>query len=37
MEKTPKHFRAAHPLLFISIILLAGIVFAKIFVQELLQ
>ncbi|NDD15784.1 MAG: ComEC/Rec2 family competence protein [Chitinophagia bacterium] len=36
MEKTPKHFRAAHPLLFISIILLAGIVFAKLFVQTLI-
>ena len=36
MEKTPKHFRAAHPLLFISIILLAGIVFAKLFVQALM-
>ena len=36
MEKSPTHFRAAHPLLFISIILLAGIIFAKLFVQELL-
>jgi competence protein ComEC len=36
MEKTPKHFKAAHPLLFISSILLAGTIFAKIFVQELL-
>ncbi len=36
MEKSPRHFRASHPLLFISIILLAGIVFAKLFVQELL-
>ena len=36
MEKSPTHFRAAHPLLFISGILLAGIIFAKLFVQELL-
>ena len=36
MEKSSTHFRAAHPLLFISIILLAGLIFAKIFVQELL-
>ena len=36
MEKSPQHFRASHPLLFISSILLAGIVFAKLFVQELL-
>jgi len=36
MEKSSTHFRAAHPLLFISIILLAGLIFAKLFVQELL-
>jgi len=36
MEKSAKHFRASHPLLFISSILLAGIIFAKLFVQELL-
>ena len=36
MEKSPTHFRAAHPLLFISSILLAGLIFAKLFVQELL-
>ncbi len=36
MEKSPKHFRASHPLLFISSILLAGLIFAKLFVQELL-
>jgi competence protein ComEC len=36
MEKSSTHFRAAHPLLFISGILLAGIIFAKLFVQELL-
>jgi len=34
MEKSPRHFRAAHPLLFISSILLAGLIFAKLFVQE---
>ena len=28
MEKSPQHIRAAHPLLFISSILLIGIVFA---------
>ena len=36
MEKSPRHFRAAHPLLFISSILLAGLIFAKLFVQELI-
>ena len=36
MEKTPKHFRAAHPLLFIASILLAGIIFAKLFVEALI-
>jgi len=36
MEKSPTHFRASHPLLFISSILLAGLIFAKLFVQELL-
>ena len=36
MEKSPTHFRASHPLLFISSILLAGHIFAKLFVQELL-
>ena len=35
MEKSPQHFRAAHPLLFIASLLLAGLVFAKLFVQEL--
>ncbi len=34
MEKSHRHFRAAHPLLFISSILLAGIIFANLFVQE---
>jgi len=36
MEKTPKHFRAAHPLLFIASVLLAGIIFAKLFVEALI-
>ena len=36
MEKSPQHFRAAHPLLFIASLLLAGLVFAKLFVQELI-
>jgi ComEC/Rec2-related protein len=36
MEKSSTHFRAAHPPLFISSILLAGLIFAKLFVQELL-
>ena len=36
MEKSPTHFRASQPLLFISSILLAGLIFAKLFVQELL-
>lgn len=35
MEKSPKHFRAAHPLLFIASILLVGLVFAKLFLQSL--
>ena len=35
MEKSPQHFRAAHPLLFIASLLLAGLVFVKLFVQEL--
>jgi competence protein ComEC len=36
MEKSSRHFRASHPLLFISSILLAGLIFAKLFVQALL-
>ena len=36
MEKSPQHFRAAHPLLFIASLLLAGLIFAKLFVQELI-
>jgi len=36
MEKSPRHFRAAHPLLFIASILLAGIFFAKLYLQSLL-
>ena len=36
MEKSPQHFRAAHPLLFIASLLLAGLVFAKLFVQEII-
>lgn len=36
MEKSSQHFKAAHPLLFIASLLLAGLVFAKLFVQELI-
>ena len=36
MEKSPQHFRAAHPLLFIASLLLAGLIFAKLFVKELI-
>jgi competence protein ComEC len=36
MEKSPQHFKAAHPLLFIASLLLAGLVFAKLFLQELI-
>ena len=36
MEKSSKHFKAAHPLLFIASLLLAGLVFAKLFLQELI-
>jgi competence protein ComEC len=36
MEKSSQHFRAAHPLVFIASLLLAGLVFAKLFVQELI-
>ena len=36
MEKSSQHFRAAHPLLFIASLLLAGLVFAKLFLQELI-
>ena len=36
MEKSPQHFRAAHPLLFIASLLLAGLIFAKLFLQELI-
>ena len=35
MEKSPQHFRAAHPLVFITILLLAGLVFAKLFTKGL--
>jgi len=36
MEKSSQHFKAAHPLLFIASLLLAGLVFAKLFLQELI-
>ena len=36
MEKSPRHFKAAHPLLFISSILLAGLIFAKLFVKDII-
>jgi competence protein ComEC len=36
MEKSSQHFKAAHPLLFIASLLLAGLVFAKLLLQELI-
>lgn len=33
MEKTPAHFRAAHPLLFIASILMGSLVFASVFME----